>query len=206
MKRAGIILLVLVCTMGLFSCRKDTSQTDKLLHEIERINGETPDHTFLYLYKDGISYYCYSRNGEKRSGTMDIYYEYPLQILNETDHDSSNIINQDEISQEQIVIYDYVKGFITYATNGSKQFKRKQLFANPLPRYTQNAGKCQEISLKNNSAGYPTNGDSCAYFTIDNLDCTLFYYGQDDTEEVKVLVVIGCDKFVKGETQETCQD
>ena len=163
-----------------------------LSQEIERINGETPDNTFLYLYKDGISYYCYSRNGEKRSGTIDMYYENPFQILDETDHDSLNIMNQDVISPEQTVIYDYVKGFITHAINGSGKFKQKVLFENTLPIYTQNTGKCQELYLKSNSAGYPTDGDSTAYFTLDNLGSSLLYYGQDDTEEVQVLVVIGC--------------
>ena len=192
MKRVGILLLVLTCTIGLLSCKQDTSQIDMLSQEIERINGETPDNTFLYLYKDGISYYCYSRNGEKRSGTIDMYYENPFQILDETDHDSLNIMNQDVISPEQTVIYDYVKGFITHAINGSGKFKQKVLFENTLPIYTQNTGKCQELYLKSNSAGYPTDGDSTAYFTLDNLGSSLLYYGQDDTEEVQVLVVIGC--------------
>ena len=192
MKRTCFLLLVLIYTIGLFSCRQDTSQIDMLSQEIERINGETPDNTFLYLYKDGLSYYCYSRNGEKRSGTVDTYYEDPLQILDETNHDSSNKMDQDIITPEQTVIYDYVKGFIAHAVNGSRQFKQKQLFENSLPQYTQNAEKCQELYLISNSAEYPTDGDSVAYFTIDNSGCSLLYYGQDNTEKVQVLVIIGC--------------
>ena len=172
---AGIVTAVCFLTMP----KKDATITE-LSEEIQKINGTLPGNTFLYLYRDNTSYFCYSLNGENGCGTSDAYYDKPFDLFAEirqgiitVDHDSAHI---KEITR---FIHDTSIGFIQNTITGSKQYSAG-LFEQVLPLYTQDWHKCREIKLKENDADFPVSKGSNAYYTLNENGFELSYYGHSD--------------------------
>lgn len=179
-----IILVAILACIAVAVCfltmpKKDATITE-LSEEIQKINGTLPGNTFLYLYRDNTSYFCYSLNGENGCGTSDAYYDKPFDLFAEirqgiitVDHDSAHI---KEITR---FIHDTSIGFIQNTITGSKQYS-SGLFEQVLPLYTQDWHKCREIKLKENDADFPVSKGSSAYYTLNENGFELCYYGHSD--------------------------
>lgn len=179
-----IILVAILACIAVAVCfltmpKKDATITE-LSEEIQKINGTLPGNTFLYLYRDNTSYFCYSLNGENGCGTSDAYYDKPFDLFAEirqgiitVDHDPAHI---KEITR---FIHDTSIGFIQNTITGSKQYSAG-LFEQVLPLYTQDWHKCREIKLKENDADFPVSKGSNAYYTLNENGFELYYYGHSD--------------------------